>query len=171
LDGTGVLLLSVFGSLSKAVVILLCVVSGALSLTAIASFFIDIFTAERKRTLLQSRRDMRSEEREQEIEENRKTALARIAHLTSQEIEYFSNCLKEQSQSFTTYAYCPHVATLQTKGLIYTPGGSHHQDYYPYVIHDFVWSHLLGNQELIISIDDENKRIAEEKKRNSRRRR
>jgi hypothetical protein len=62
------------------------------------------------------------------------------------------------------------ASLLGSKGLIYTPGGTHHQDYYPFVVNDFVWQYLLDNKEDIIAKDEENKRLEEEKKRNARKR-
>ena len=146
-------------------------VAGALSLTAIVSYLIDLIGAEKKRTLLQQRRDIRKQENEEQLNENKQKVINRISHLSKEELCYLADCLREKSQSFTTYVHSPYASTLGSKGLIYTPGGTHNQDYYPFVINDFVWNHLLENREKIIAQDDENKRIEEEKKRNSRGRR
>ena len=145
--------------------------AGALSLTAIVSYLIDLIGVEKKRTLLQQRRDIRKQENEEQLNENKQKVLNRISHLSKEELRYLADCLRENSQSFTTYVYSPYASTLGSKGLIYSPGGTHNQDYYPFVINDFVWNHLLENREKIIAQDDENKRIEEEKKRNSRGRR
>jgi len=163
--------LSIFGSLTKPATILLCVVSGALSLTAIVSYLIDIVGAGKKRTLLQQRRNMRKLEHEEELNKSMQRVLNRIPHLSKDELHYLADCLRENSQSFTTYVHSPYASTLGSKGLIYTPGGTHNQDYYPFVVHDFVWNHLLENREQIITQDDENKRAEEEKKRKARSRR
>jgi len=170
-DKAKILELSIFGAIAKPATILLCVVSGALSLTSIISFFIEQFGASRKRTLLQQRRDLRKAEEEAEINAQKQRVLERIPHLSKDELRYLADCLRENSQSFTTYVHSPPASTLMTKGLIYTPGGTHHQDYYPFVVNDFVWEHLLENREQIIAKDEENNRVEEEKKRNSGRRR
>lgn len=171
LDKTEILVLSTFGSLAKPATVLLCVVSGALSFTSIVAFLINIVGAGRKRSLLQQRRDLRKAEEEEAISKNKQKVLDRIQHLSKDELKYLANCLRENSQSFTTYVHSPSASTLGSKGLIYTPGGTHHQDYYPFVVNDFVWQYLLENREDIIAKDDENKRLEEEKKRNARNRR
>ena len=171
LDKTEMLVLSTFGSLAKPATILLCVVSGALSFTAIASFIIDIVSAGKKRTLLQQRRDIQKAEEEEQINKNKQKVLDRVQHLSKYELNYLANCLRENSQSFTTYVHSPSASTLGSKGLIYTPGGTHHKDDYPFVVNDFVWQYLLDNKDEIIARDEENTRIEEEKKRNARNRR
>ena len=171
LDKTEILALSTFGSLAKATTILLCIVSGALSFTAIATFVIDLVSTGRKRTLLQERRDLRKAEEEEQIRLNKQKVLDRIQYLSKEELNYLAECLRENSQTFTTYVHSPSASTLCSKDLIYTPGGTHHHDYYPFVVNDFVWQHLLDNREDIIARDEENTRIEEEKKRNTRNRR
>lgn len=170
-DKAKILELYTFVAIAKPATILICVVSGALSLTAIISFFIELFTAGRKHTLLQQRRELRKAEKQEEINAQKQRVLERIEHLSKDELRYLADCLRENSQSFTTYVHSPPAATLMSKGLIYTPGGTHHQDYYPFVVNDFVWEHILENREQIIAKDDENRRIEEEKKRNARHRR
>ena len=105
LDKTEILALSTFGSLAKPATILLCVVSGALSFTAIATFVIDLVSAGRKRTLLQQRRDLRKAEEEEQIRLNKQKVLDRIQHLSKDELNYLADCLRENSQTFTTYVH------------------------------------------------------------------
>ena len=171
LDKAEILSLSTFGAIAKPATILLCVVSGALSFTAIVAFIIDLIGAGRKRTLLQQRRDLRKIEQEEELNKSKERVLERIPHLSKDELRYLADCLRENSQTFTTYVHSPAASTLGSKGLIYTPGGTHHQDYYPFVVNDFVWRHLLENRDQIIAKDEENQRAEEEKKRNARQRR
>lgn len=170
-DKAGVLELSTFGSIAKQATILACVVLGALSLTSIISFFIDLFGTSRKHTLLQERKKLRKCEQEEQIHAQKRRVLERIPHLSKDELRYLVDCLRENSQSFTAYVHSPHTSMLMSKGLIYTPGGTHNQDYYPFIVSDFVWKHLLENREQIIARDEENKIIEEEKKRNARRNR
>ncbi|MCC5451500.1 super-infection exclusion protein B [Rheinheimera sp. UJ51] len=171
LDKTEVLALSAFGSLAKPATILLCVVSGALTFTAIIAFLIDLFTAERKKTVLKQRRDMRKAEEDEQFERQKQKVLSRIEYLSKDELKYLADCLRENSQTFTTYVHSPSASTLGSKGLIYTPGGTHHQDYYPFVVNDFVWQYLLDHKAEIIARDEENTRKEEERKRNARNRR
>jgi hypothetical protein len=170
LDNTEILVLSTFGSLAKPATILSCVVSGALSFTSFVAFAIDIFSAGRKRSLLQQRRELRKAEEEERIGINKQKVLDRIQHLSRDELSYLADCLRENSQSFTTFVHSSSASLLGSKGLIYTPGGTHHQDYYPFVVNDFVLQYLLDNKEDIIAKDEENKRLEEEKKRNARKR-
>ncbi|MCG7895318.1 MAG: super-infection exclusion protein B [Candidatus Thiodiazotropha taylori] len=171
LDGPEALDLSIFGGLAKPIVILICVVSGALTFTAAITFVIDLVGAKKRKILLRQRRSLRKAEQDEERANRKKQVLERLEHLSNEELSLLADCLKENSQTFTTWAHSPYAATLGSKGLIYTPGGTHHQDYYPFIVNDFVWKHLLENKDDIIAKDDENKRIEEQKKRNSRRRR
>jgi hypothetical protein len=171
LDITLVLELSVFSAIAKPVTILVCVVTGALSLTAIVSFFIEGFTSSRKRTLLERRRELKKSEKENLASLQKQKVLERLPHLTNDELSYLANCLRENSQSFTAYVHSPSTTTLMSKGFIYTPGGQHNRDHYPFVVNDFVWHHLLEGKDQIIEEDTENKRKAEEEKQNARRRR
>jgi hypothetical protein len=170
LDKAEILLLSTFGVIAKPLTILLCVISGALSFTAIVALLADLFVAKRKQALLQKRREIKLREQEQEAEKMRQRSIDRIEHLSSRELGYLANCLREKSQSFLTYIHSPPVTLLISKGLAYTPGGAHHQDHYPYIIHDFVWHYLLENKEQILEKDDENRRVEEENERKPRRR-
>ena len=171
LDKAEILKLSIFGTIAKPATILLCVVSGALSFTAIIAFFIDLIGVGKKRTLLQQRRDLRKAEQEAERNERKQRVLERIPYLSKDELRNLADCLRKNSQTFTTYVHSPAASTLGSKGLIYTPGGTHHQDYYPFVVNDFVWEHLLENREQIIAQDEKNQRAEEEKKQSARNRR
>jgi hypothetical protein len=171
LDKTEIFSFSTFGSLAKPAAVLLCVVSGALSFTSIVALVIDIFGAGRKRTLLQQRRELRKAEEEEGIIKNKQKVLDRIQYLSSDELQYLAGCLRENSQSFTTYVHSPSASILASKGMIYTPGGTHNQDNYPFVVNDFVWQYLLDNRGDVIAKDDENKRLEEEKKGSARNRR
>jgi hypothetical protein len=68
-----------------------------------------------------------------------------------------------------TYVYSPPVSVLQGKRLVWTPGGAHHQDYYPFSFHDFAWRTLLERKDEFIAKDEEHKRAEEEWKRAERR--
>ena len=72
---------------------------------------------------------MRKAEEDEQIEIQKQKVLGRIEHLSKDELNYLADCLRENSQSFTTYVHSPSASTLGSKGLIYTPGGTHHQDF------------------------------------------
>jgi hypothetical protein len=113
---------------------------------------------------------MRRAEQEKEVEERKERVITRIEHLSNQELRYLAGCLSENSQTFNTYVHSPAATTLVSKGLVYTPGGTHHQDHYPFIINDFVWAYLLGQRDEIIERDRENREAEAEAKRNAKRR-
>jgi hypothetical protein len=169
-DKTEILLLSTFGSMAKPLTIILCVVTGSLSLTSIIAFFIDLLSASKKQAKLQQRRDMRRSEQKQDVERRKEAVIARIDHLSSQELRYLARCLSNNSTTFNTYVHSPAATTLASKGLTYTPGGAHHQDHYPFIVNDFVWAYLLEHREQIIEKDRANREVEEEAERNRNRR-
>ena len=168
LDQAGILALVDFGQLTKPFVIVLAVLSGSLSIAGIGAFIKDQLMGHRKRTLLAARRELKLEEVRIEREKAESEALERIDHLSSQEIRHLADCLRKGSQSFYTYAYCPHVTTLMGKQLVYSPGGKHNQDHYPFTISDFAWKALLARKDEILARDNENRNREEEEKRRGR---
>ncbi len=167
LDWVTILNLAVFGKFAKPGVIALTVISGSLSLTGIGAFVKDQLMKRQKNSLFVLRRQLRLQERENERTKAESSALERIDHLSPEELRYLADCLKKGSQSFYTYVYSPSVAALMGKGLVYTPGGSHHQDHYPYTIQDFAWKALLAKKDEILSKDSENRKREKEERRNS----
>lgn len=65
------------------------------------------------------------------------------------------------TSSFYTYVYSPPASNLQGKGLVWTPGGTHNQDHYPFSFYDFVWEALTPRKDEFIAKDDTNKRAKE----------
>lgn len=170
LDKKEIVVLGDLWTPAKAVVIILMVVSGSLSLAGIGGFIFDQFMKHRGRTLLSERRTERQKEREERRREAQEAALDRIEHLSPRELRYLAKCVRDNSQSFYTYVHSPPVTTLMGKGLVYTPGGTHNQDHYPFTIHDFAWKALLERRDEILSRDDENRRREEEEEKSRRRR-
>lgn len=166
LDSNAALTLSEFGLLTKPLVIVALVLTGALSLTGLVAILYDFVSRGRKQSLLLARRISRKKEHEERQEKERAAILDRLDHLAPQELHHLADALRENSQSFYTYVHSPSVTTLMGKGLVYTPGGTHHQDYYPFTIYDFVWKALLDRRDEVVARDDANrKREAEEKRR------
>lgn len=166
LDQAGILALVDFGQLIKPLVIVLAVLSGSLSIAGIGAFIKDQLMGHRKQSLLAARRELKFQEAKIRREKAESAALERIDHLSSQEIWHLADCLRKGSQSFYTYVHSPSVTTLMGKGLVYTPGGTHNQDHYPFTIFDFAWKALLAQKDEILARDDENrKREGEEKRR------
>ena len=163
-DTFDVLVLANLGLLAKPVVIVASVVSGSLSLTGIVAFFLDLHKHRQKQNLLSLRHQTRTREAQESRAKAEAAALERLDHLAPQELRHLADALKNGSQSFYTYVRSPSVTTLRGKGLVYTPGGEHHQDHYPFTISDFVWKILIERKEEFLAKDALN-RIGEEHRR------
>lgn len=168
LDSQSTIALSDFGSLANPTVIIVLVFSGSLSITGIGAFVKDQYMANKKQTLFASRQALRAKEKQQKRAEAEAAALERIDHLSSKELRYLANCLRDGNQSFFTYVHSPPVTALMGKGLVYTPGGTHHQDHYPFTVADFAWRALLERKDEILKKDDENRAKEEQEKRRRR---
>lgn len=164
LDWAGILALADFGQLTKPAVIVLAVLSCSLSITGVGAFIKDQLMGHRKHSLLAARRELKLQEAKTRRESAESAALERIDYLSSQEIRHLADCLRKGSQSFYTYVHSPSVTTLMGKGLVYTPGGAHNQDYYPFTIADFAWKTLLARKDEIIARDHENRKKEQEEK-------
>ena len=168
LDSAAILHLDDFGQLAKPITIVMIVLSGALSITGVCALVYDHVTSIRKHTALTVRRQLRQREFEEQKRKAEKATLERIEYLSPSELRHLARCLREGSQSFYTYVHSPSVTTLMGKGLVYTPGGTHHQDHYPFTIFDFVWKALLARKDEILAWDQANKKREEENKRRGR---
>lgn len=169
LDHKTLLDLGAFGTLTKPLVIVALVFTAALSVTGIGGLIYEFVTDGRKNTALQAERIAREKELREQSELERAAVLERLNHLAPRELRYLADALREGSQSFYTYVHSPPVTTLMGKGLVYTPGGTHHQDHYPFTIHDFVWKALLQRKAELIARDDANQKREDEERRRGRR--
>jgi len=109
-----------------------------------------------KRVKSKARRKLKEKEQKEKRAEFEKIVLARIDHLDPRELRYLADCLRNNSQSFYTYVHSPYASTLGSKGLIAIPGGTHHQDHYPFIVNDFVWKALLERKDEIPNKDAAN---------------
>ncbi len=150
--------LSIFGSLTKPSIVVLAIVAGALAVSGIGAVIHDVVMAKHKRGALTARREARAKEAKERTDVAKAEALDRLNYLSPEELRYLANCLRKGNQSFTTWVHSSFASTLAAKGLIYTPGGTHHQDYYPFTIKDFAWKELLLRKDELIARDDENKK-------------
>ena len=55
--------------------------------------------------------------------------------------------LEGGSPTFYDYVYSPPITMLQAKHVVWTPGGAHNQDHYPFCISDFVWEELQRRRD------------------------
>jgi hypothetical protein len=156
LDYKKIIDLSAFGNLSRPGVVILCVVASALTISGVGAVIYDLLAGKRKEKALSLRRELRKKDEEEQSEKATATALERLDYLSEEELHYLADCLRKHSQSFTTWVHSSGAATLTAKRLIYSPGGTHHQDHYPFVVADFAWKELLRREEEFIARDDKN---------------
>lgn len=168
LDYIGIVELAKVHALARLFLILGTVLSGSLSLAAVGGLTYDAVSHRHKTKLLSVRRDLRRADNERAREEHEKSVLARLDYLTKEEIAIVADCLRKNEQSFTNWVHSSHVANLMAKEFVGTPGGTHHQDYYPYYFFDFVWQALLARRDEFIAKDDENRRLEREEERRAR---
>lgn len=146
------------GAFVPTLTVVVLVISGSLFLAGIVALIFEVFFSPRlKASALTSRRAQRAKERSEQRKEAQDAALRRIDHLAPEELRVLADSLRQGSQSFYTYVHTPPVTTLMGKGLVYTPGGNHHRDYYPFTIHDFAWEVLLRRKDELIRLDEENR--------------
>ena len=157
------------GLFALPVLIIATVISTAMSVVGIVVALFAPFREKRRESALELRRAVRRKEQDDQREKTRDTTVGQLDHLSKEEIAVVAKALHGGSPSFYTYVYSPAVSVLQGKGLVWTPGGSHHQDHYPFSFHDFVWKVLLERKDEFLAKDAEHKRAEEEWKNTERR--
>jgi len=99
--------------------------------------------AEKRRlSLLAKRRRAIRDEKDEQRQQRRVAVLAQLDQLSRWEVQILADALEGGSPTFYNYVYSPPIAMLQAKHLVWTPGGAHNQDHYPFCIADFVWEEL-----------------------------
>ncbi|WP_421694357.1 hypothetical protein [Aestuariivirga sp.] len=101
----------------------------------------------RKAKTLSVRRQVRRQEEEAERTVRNARILKSLDHLSREEIRVLIGALEAGSPTFYGWAYASNVAMLQGKNLVWTPGGAHNQDHYPFCFHDFVWDEIVRRRE------------------------
>ena len=89
---------------------------------------------------------------------NRKAVLTSLDYLSHEEIYFAAKSLRSGTPTFYTYVHSPAVGIMVGKGLVWTTGGQHNRDQYPFSFHDFVWEALLDRKAEFIAKDEERKR-------------
>ncbi len=172
LDIMGLFNLGPLNDYTRPVLIFAMVMAWVLTLVRLFDLLVLAPLSEKRREeILSTRRAVRRDEKREELAEQRQVVLARLDHLSAQEIHYVAKCLRDESPTFYTYVHSPPVTMLQGKQLVWTPGGTHHQDHYPFSFYDYVWETLLERQDEFQNKDDEHKRAEEAKKEAQRRKR
>lgn len=165
LDLKNVLDLGALGSIGRPALIVALVVSIVMSIVNLADFAFAPIRERRHVSMFAARRAVRQQEKDQAVQEKRATILARLDHLSDREIDVVAKCLRSGSPSYYTYIHSPSTSMLQGKGLVWTPGGVHHEDHYPFSFHDFVWIAIQARREEFLAKDEENKMEAAAKAR------
>jgi hypothetical protein len=101
-------------------------------------------SAERR---VRRRQQARREESEQARAKFKALALKRLDSLTRSEHRILADCLRKNEQSFEGWVHSSHVQTLMAAHLVGTPGGTAHQDHYPFYIVDFAWEALQARRD------------------------
>ena len=160
LSAFGIMPLAAFGFLAAPIVIVVTVVSGCLTLTALLAVIYDRYVDHEKAGALQQRRKLRATEHLQARADHDAAVAARIDYFSAKEIAVVAQQLRTGEQSFEAYFHSPTVANLRAKGFVGTPGGQYHQDHYPFFFTDGAWKALLASKDELIAKDDENRRRA-----------
>jgi hypothetical protein len=154
----GFLDLGSLGALAKPVLIIVSVIFVVQFLVGSAYELLAPWREKRKAKFITARREVSRREEAERVATARANAISGLDHLSKQELAEVAKCLRAGSPSFYTYALAPSVALLQAKGLVWTPGGTHHQDHYPFSFHSFVWEVLLARKEEFLAKDEEHQR-------------
>jgi hypothetical protein len=154
LDFFQLLPLAAFGSVAWHVVLTAGVIFGCLFCAALIDLAFRHNAASKKVRRADARRKAIKDEKEAAIQKSRDRVVKTLDYLSEDEIAYVADALRKNAQSFQTYVNSPPVTAMIGKGLVYTPGGPHHQDYYPFSFNDFVWEAILESREDFIAKDD-----------------
>jgi hypothetical protein len=112
-----------------------------------------------------ARQQAKRDERQLAREKYKEAVLKRLDCLSQKEHRVLADQLRKNERSFEGWAYSSTASNLMAAGLVGSPGGTAHQDYYPYFVVDFVWDALLARRNEFLAKDDENLRREEEEKR------
>jgi hypothetical protein len=167
-DKAGFLLLKEIHSTAKPLIILLSIFSGALLFSNLLALLIDCVKKINKKSEIEKLKQEKEQKQKEKQTKFRAEVISRLEYLETYELRLLADALKDNTPTFYTYVYSPPATTLIAKELIYTPGGTHNQDHYPFIIHDFVWAELLSRKAEIIERDKAN--LEKEKQENRRRR-
>ncbi|WP_200906525.1 hypothetical protein [Gulbenkiania mobilis] len=155
---------------ARPVLLIILVVFGTVSIVGGIAELLAPLRERQRRSALSARREVRRQEEQQRRLEAQGVVIARLDTLSKQEVYRVAECLRSGSPSFYTYVYSPPVGMLQAKGLVWSTGGTHHQDHYPFSFHDFAWEAILARKEEFLAKEAELKRADEEEERRRRNR-
>lgn len=149
-DVWGLFYLGELGKYTRPLLIVIAVVSSVLTIVRWGEYFLTPLRERRRQQVLTARRAVRQKEKNEEQLAHREKVLAQVDHLSVEEMRYVADSLRKGTPTFYTYVHSPAVTMLLGKGLAWTPGGTHHQDYYPFNFYDYVWNvFLIRKDELL----------------------
>lgn len=138
-------------------IIIISVLFWTLTIISTIEWLFNPIREKRDQDLQSRNRLIIEKEKEEQREKKRQEILAYLDHLSDEEIQYVADSLRKGTPTFYTYVHSPPVGMMMGKGLVWTPGGSHNQDYYPFSFHNFVWDALIERKEELLSKDKDRK--------------
>lgn len=141
------ILLDQYDSLVQALLLIGAVVAGIFVAVDVVVWLCSPLTQKRQRSLLAERRADRRNEELAERDTKRAMVLERLNHLSNLELSLVAQALTNNSPTVYTWVNSSAVGAMLGKGLLWSPGSSHHQDHYPFTFHDFVWAEVLRRKE------------------------
>lgn len=138
--------------------IIVSVASSVLTVVGIVDYFMAPLHENRRRATLATRRAVRRQEENEQRETQRAQVIARLDHLSREEIRVVADSLRNDSPTFYTHMHSPPVAMLVGKGVVWTTGTTHHREHYPFSFYDFVWEKLVERKDEFLAKDDEHTR-------------
>lgn len=171
LDLRGLLDLGPFAPFARPVLTIVAVVFSILVVVEGTAYLMAPLSEKRRQTTLSARRVVRKQEEDDQRQAEQVQAIARLDHLSREEIRYVANALNGSSPTFYTYVHSPPVTMMAGKGLVWTPGGPHNQDHYPFSFYDFVWAKLVERKDEFLAKEEAHKKAEEAAKAAERRRR
>lgn len=130
----------------RAVLTISAILAWVLVIVHLADLLLAPVQEQFKQSALKKRRAAKKAEQEADLELRREKTLLHLDHLSKQEVLRVTQCLEDGSPSFYAYVYSPEITLLQGKGLVWTPGGTHNEDQYPFSFHTFAWEAILARQ-------------------------
>lgn len=147
LDWLGFPRLSDLGDLARPIFVLLALMFGWLYFFAVASSLHHWWSNHSAaRRAAREKEEERAAE-ETKISEAKERVLWNLDHLSDKEVEIFAHLLKDNKRSFLAWSMDGNLTNLRAKGLLFSPGGTHPQDNYPYTVVDFVWVALSDRRD------------------------
>jgi hypothetical protein len=143
------------------------ILAGCIGVLTLVAYLFRPYRERKKQELLSARRSIKDTEKKAARAELQAAVLYRLDYLSAPELRYLYDCIEANSSSFQAYVYSPPVTLLQGKGLVWTPGGPHHQDHYPFLFYDFVWKEALARKDEFLARHKENLRAEAARERAS----